>query len=109
MAFALLFLLNIHLLHILHNRGGEPISLEVEFASIYSDISNLITLSSAPNNTSASAFEVSVLPTPVGPKNKNEPIGRLGSFIPNSSPSYTFGNSLYRFVLSNYPFMKFNL
>ena len=27
-------------------------------------------------------FASSVLPTPVGPKNKNEPIGRFGSFNP---------------------------
>ena len=32
---------------------------------------------------SARDFASSVLPTPVGPKNKNVPIGRLGSFKPD--------------------------
>jgi len=49
---------------------------------MYSDISTLIIASSFPNRLSASAFESSVLPTPVGPKNRNEPIGLLGSFSP---------------------------
>ena len=31
---------------------------------------------------SANAFASSVLPTPVGPRNKNEPIGFVGSLIP---------------------------
>ena len=45
-------------------------------------MSNLIIAFSSPNKTSANAFESSVLPTPVGPKNKNEPIGLFGSFNP---------------------------
>ena len=43
-----------------------------------SDISNLIIVFSFPNKFSASAFDNSVLPTPVAPKNKNEPIGLFG-------------------------------
>ena len=31
---------------------------------------------------SANAFDSSVFPTPVGPRNKNEPVGRLGSLSP---------------------------
>ena len=50
--------------------------------SIYSDISILTIWFSSPNWASAKALLSSVLPTPVGPKNKNEPIGLLGSFIP---------------------------
>ena len=50
--------------------------------SIYSDISTRITESSLPNNASASALDSSVFPTPVGPRNKKEPIGRPGSFSP---------------------------
>lgn len=92
MAFALLSLLNIRLHHVLHSRGGEPINLDVECASIYSDISTLIIASSEPNKLSASAFAVSVFPTPVGPRNRKEPVGRFGSFIPHSSSSYTFAN-----------------
>ncbi|MPN44394.1 hypothetical protein SDC9_191959 [bioreactor metagenome] len=47
-----------------------------------SDISTLIMASSSPNIASAKAFESSVFPTPVGPKNINEPIGFLGSLSP---------------------------
>ena len=39
-------------------------------------------LLSSSNRLSANAFASSVLPTPVGPKNKNEPIGFVGSLIP---------------------------
>ncbi|MPN15869.1 hypothetical protein SDC9_163205 [bioreactor metagenome] len=49
---------------------------------MYSDISILIIFSSLSNNVLAKVFASSVLPTPVGPKNINEPIGRFGSFIP---------------------------
>ena len=38
--------------------------------------------SSLSNKSLARVFASSVLPTPVGPKNKNEPIGRFGSFNP---------------------------
>ena len=37
---------------------------------------------SSSNNVAASVFPSSVFPTPVGPKNKNEPIGLLGFAIP---------------------------
>ena len=37
---------------------------------------------SSPNIASAKAFASSVLPTPVGPRNMKEPMGRLGSFSP---------------------------
>ncbi|MNP23575.1 hypothetical protein D3C76_1162910 [compost metagenome] len=49
---------------------------------MYSDISILIILFSSPNIASARALESSVFPTPVGPKNINDPIGLLGSFNP---------------------------
>ena len=62
--------------------GGEPIIFETLCFSMYSDISTRIMASSLPNTASASAFDTSVLPTPVGPKNRNEPIGFLGSFKP---------------------------
>ena len=62
--------------------GGEPTILETLCFSMYSDISTLIIASSEPNTDSASAFDNSVFPTPVGPKNKNEPIGLFGSFNP---------------------------
>jgi len=62
--------------------GGEPIILATLCFSIYSDISTRIMEFSSPKSASASALESSVLPTPVGPKNRNEPIGRFGSFKP---------------------------
>src|SRR5215471_16118417 len=37
---------------------------------------------SLPNKNSASARATSVLPTPVGPKNRNDPAGRFGDFNP---------------------------
>ena len=62
--------------------GGEPMSLLTLCFSIYSDISTRIIAFSVPNIAWASAFDSSVFPTPVGPKNKKEPIGRFGSFKP---------------------------
>jgi len=37
---------------------------------------------SSSNRNSASALASSVLPTPVGPRNRNEPVGRSGSATP---------------------------
>ena len=50
--------------------------------SMYSDISTRIKELSVPNMASARALESSVFPTPVGPRNKKEPMGRPGSFRP---------------------------
>src|SRR5918996_1285 len=47
--------------------------------SMYSLMSMRIMACSSSNRNSASARASSVLPTPVGPKNMNEPIGRFGS------------------------------
>ena len=49
---------------------------------MYSDMSTLIRASSLPNTISARALESSVLPTPVGPRNRNDPIGLFGSLSP---------------------------
>ena len=49
---------------------------------MYSDMSMRIIASWASNMNSASARASSVLPTPVGPRNRNEPIGRSGSCRP---------------------------
>ena len=49
---------------------------------MYSDISRRIIAFSSPNIASASALHSSVLPTPVGPRKINEPIGRFLSFRP---------------------------
>ena len=49
---------------------------------MYSDMSMRTIARSSSNRNSASALVSSVLPTPVGPRNRNEPIGRLGSCSP---------------------------
>jgi len=45
-------------------------------------MSNLNSASSSSNKAVARDFAYSVLPTPVGPINKKDPIGLLGLFIP---------------------------
>ena len=62
--------------------GGAPIRRDTEYFSIYSLISIRTILFSSSNRFSASAFASSVLPTPVGPRNRKEPIGLVGSLIP---------------------------
>ena len=49
---------------------------------MYSLISIRIMCFSSSNNSYARVLATSVLPTPVGPKNINEPIGLFGSLIP---------------------------
>ena len=49
---------------------------------MYSDMSSRTIARSSSNRNSASARAVSVLPTPVGPRKMNEPVGRLGSCSP---------------------------
>jgi len=63
--------------------GGAPINLLTSNFSIYSDMSNLINEFSDPNITSARDLASSVLPTPVVPRNINDPTGLLGSFNPS--------------------------
>ena len=50
--------------------------------SMYSDMSSVISAMSSPNRNSASVLASSVLPTPVGPRKMNEPLGRFGSLSP---------------------------
>ncbi len=49
---------------------------------MYSDMSMRTIASSSPNRNSASVRASSVLPTPDGPRNTKEPVGRFGSFRP---------------------------
>src|SRR4026209_1940946 len=49
-----------------------------ECFSMYSDMSVRSSALSSSNRYSANALVSSVLPTPVGPRNMNEPIGRRG-------------------------------
>ncbi len=62
--------------------GGDPIILDTLCFSIYSDISTRIRAFSVPNMASDNALDSSVFPTPVGPRNRKEPMGRLGSLRP---------------------------
>ena len=50
--------------------------------SMYSDISMRIRYSSEPKTSAARARASSVLPTPVGPKKRKIPAGRLRGFKP---------------------------
>ena len=59
--------------------GGDPISFAIECFSWYSDMSNLI--SSTPS-VFANCLAVSVLPQPVGPRNRNDPTGFVRLFKP---------------------------
>ena len=49
---------------------------------MYSDMSMRIIDSSSSNRNSATLRATSVLPTPVGPRKMNEPIGRFGFLRP---------------------------
>ena len=62
--------------------GGAPMSLDTEYFSMYSLMSIRTMFCSSSNKVAASVLANSVLPTPVGPKNKKEPIGFVGSLIP---------------------------
>ena len=45
----------------------------------------------------------SVLPTPVGPRNRNEPSGRLGSCKPGAGAADGGGHGLHRIFLADHP------
>src|SRR6185369_14000123 len=57
-------------------------SFETECFSMNSDMSKRISDFSLPNRNWASARATSVLPTPVGPRNRNDPAGREADFKP---------------------------
>src|SRR6266581_1512517 len=62
--------------------GGAPTSRATECFSLYSLMSMRTTARSSSKRNSASALASSVLPTPVGPRNRKEPVGRSGSEMP---------------------------
>ena len=62
--------------------GGAPMSRLTECFSMYSDMSIRTNDFSSSKRNSASARASSVFPTPVGPRNMNEPIGRFSSDSP---------------------------
>lgn len=53
-----------------------------ECFSMYSDMSRRMRLSSLSNRASARALASSVLPTPVGPRNRKLPMGLFTSLMP---------------------------
>ena len=62
--------------------GGAPTKRDTECFSVYSPMSIRTMARSSSNRNSATALANSVLPTPVGPRKRNEPIGRRGSDNP---------------------------
>ena len=62
--------------------GGDPTKRAMLCRSINSDMSSWINASGEPNKKVANALVNSVLPTPVGPRKMNEPIGRRGLLRP---------------------------
>ena len=56
---------------------------------------------SSSNRNSARARASSVLPTPVGPRKMNEPIGRLRILQAGAGPNDRVGDGLHRFVLAD--------
>ena len=56
---------------------------------------------SSSNRNSASARASSVLPTPVGPRKRNEPMGRLGSCRPGARAADGVGDGVDGLVLAD--------
>ena len=68
---------------------------------MYSDMSMRTIALVSSKRKPASARASSVLPTPVGPRKTNEPIGRLGSDSPVLRRRMAFGHGGHRLVLSD--------
>ena len=61
---------------------------------MYSDMSIRVIAASSSKRNQAKAFVSSVLPTPVGPRNINDPIGRWGSCNPARARRTAFTTAL---------------
>src|SRR5262249_2498582 len=68
---------------------------------MYSDMSSRTIACSSSNRNSARARASSVLPTPVGPTKRNDPIGEAGA-----GPANSVGDGLDRLVLSDHPHVE---
>ena len=68
---------------------------------MYSDMSMRTMARSSSNRNSARARASSVLPTPVGPRKINEPIGRFGIAQPGARAADGVGHALERLVLTD--------
>ena len=73
---------------------------------MYSDMSMRTIARSSSNRKSASARASSVLPTPVGPRNRNEPIGRCGSRQPGARPPDRVRDRGHGVVLADDPLVQ---
>ena len=69
---------------------------------LYSLMSRRIIARSSSNRNSASARASSVLPTPVGPRNRNEPIGRRSSPSPARERRTAFATADERLLLTDH-------
>ena len=80
--------------------GGAPTRRDTVCFSWYSPMSIRTIARSSSNRKSASARASSVLPTPVGPRNRNEPIGLRGSDSPARLRRIAFATA---FTASSWP------
>ena len=74
---------------------------DTECFSMYSPMSMRTMCVSSSNRNSASARASSVLPTPVGPRKMNEPIGRFGSCRPGARAAHGVGDGLDGLLLAD--------
>ncbi len=74
--------------------------------SWYSLMSMRTMFSSVSNSAAASALASSVLPTPVGPRKMNDPIGRRGSLMPERARMIASATSSHRLVLADDPLVQ---
>ena len=79
--------------------GGAPISRATACFSMYSLMSKR--MNSLPSSI-ASCLASSVLPTPVGPVNRNAPAGRSGSAEPGARSLDRLRHQVHRFVLAEH-------
>ena len=73
---------------------------------MYSLMSMRTMARSSSNRKSASVRASSVLPTPVGPRNRNEPIGWWGSDRPGPGPTNRVRDRGHRVVLADHPLVQ---
>ena len=69
--------------------------------SMYSDMSSEMRALSSPNRNSVRVLASSVLPTPVGPRKMNEPLGRFGILEPGAGAADALADGLDRHLLAD--------
>ena len=74
--------------------------------SMYSDISIRIMAFSSPNMASARDLHSSVLPTPVGPRNRKTADGTLGVLQTHTATADGPGHGLHSLVLTHHTLME---